>query len=160
MKRKMSGRTKKSLLSLALALVMLAGFFPFAISPGDKTAVAGGGPVGDVIFNLPYHWIPTTTVENITWSASAISRGYDIAYTPSASAELNGVATDAHLVMRDSAVSIYGYQTQPRMDYVFSDVYKLDSLAFTLIPYSMNFHSFSETGFLFNGRLYTGSGGV
>ena len=150
-------RKRLQIMSLLLAAFLTAGLLPGGIVP--QTAFADGAPVGDVIFNQPSHWTPGTTVENIQWSTSAIYHNYDIAYTEEESAKYNGVATDAHLVMRDNTIAIYGYQNYPHMDYVFSDVYKLDDLAFTLTPSNMNFHSFSETGFLFNGKM-TMRGGV
>ena len=149
----MKARTKKGtrMISLLLTLLMLTGIL--SCGPFSLITSAGGGPVGDVIFNQPSHWTPGATVETISWSNTAIYHIYDIAYTPAASIAYNGYATDAHLVMRDNSISLYGYQTDPRMDYVFTDVYKLDDLAFTLTPSNMNFHSFSETGFLFNGKM-------
>jgi surface protein len=94
----------------------------------------------------------------IDWTIIRDHRGYDQAYTQGISAQYNGTATPEHIVFNDKTIDFYGYASQPYYDVLFSDVYASWSGAFILRPKNMNFHSFRQTGYLFNGSMtYTGS---
>ncbi|MDR1599304.1 MAG: DUF285 domain-containing protein [Oscillospiraceae bacterium] len=65
----------------------------------------------------------------------------------------NGSPTDDHVVFNGQDIDFYGYFMYPYYDYVFSDKYHPNGIAFTLSPKNMNFHSLRQTGCLFNGVL-------
>ncbi|MDR0490378.1 MAG: S-layer homology domain-containing protein, partial [Oscillospiraceae bacterium] len=85
--------------------------------------------------------------------------GYDSrAYTQAASLYYNGVETPDHVVLDGDDISFYGYDVPPYADSVFTDLYDVNGVSFVLRPVIMNFHTFSESGFLFNGEFsYVGS---
>ncbi|MCL1905918.1 MAG: hypothetical protein FWG06_02800, partial [Clostridiales bacterium] len=140
---------------LTLLLTLAAGSLPVLVS-------ADGEPVGDVIFNYPYNGLePPTTVENIFWNYrvdhnSGLFGGYEQAYTEERSFDENdGEATPDHVVPKDSRLSFYGYGIRSYMDYVFTegDYQDIRGASFIMRPSDMWFHTFSETGFLFNGTM-------
>ncbi|MCL2881831.1 MAG: BspA family leucine-rich repeat surface protein, partial [Coriobacteriia bacterium] len=157
--------TWKRALSLAIALVVICEVLG---SAPPQTAQASG-PVGDVISNYPYNPATNaTTIDELAYNkvdhndASVLQadgrplQGYEQAYTQAESAKWNGgVATPDHVVLSGSKISFYGYGIMPYMDYVFAPAEAATSSgsSFTLIPDNMNFHSFSETGYLFNGEM-------
>ena len=149
----------KRALNLALALVMICGVLG---STAPQNAQASG-PVGDVISNYPYNPATgATTLGDLSYDkvdhndVSAAFQGYEQAYTQAESAKWNGgVATPDHVVLSGSKISFYGYGIMPYMDYVFAPLAAATSSgnSFTLVPDNMNFHSFSESGYLFNGAM-------
>ena len=145
----------KKLLVAVLAVAMVAG----AISgPGGffepPIAGADGGPIGDVIFNEPCATAtPVNGVQDIKWF-KIDHPGYDMAYTQTISQTHNGTETPDHAVLLGDDISFYGYGVPPYADSVFTDLYEVNGISFTLRPVIMNFHTFSEAGFLFNGEFY------
>ena len=85
------------------------------------------------------------------------------AYPTGTSGYYNGYVTDKHVIMDGGVIRFLGYQVDPYMDKVFAECYAdaFDSMSFTITPSNLNYHTFSETGFLFNGTFasngsYTG----
>jgi hypothetical protein len=81
--------------------------------------------------------------------------GYDIAYEEDLSEFFNdGNKTPEHVVIKDDRISFYGYDAPGYMDFVFTEAYDKNSgSSFVMYPWYMNFHTFSETGYLFNGTM-------
>ena len=171
MKREKSGAPQiiNILLSILAVLVLLPGslFAPAQVAQADST------PVGDVIFNYPFDVSkpPQNIEEAFDWTvfdhADGEHGGYDIAYTQSGSASMNGVATPSHVVFVNSvsgkiepglnnSIAFYGYAMPPYMDYVFADRGPTTGSAFIMRPLWMNFHTFSESGYFFNGQIDNG----
>jgi len=170
-------RTQRTLLPLwkrvvmaLIGMAMLASLFGGASSP--QTAQASL-PVGDVIFNYPYALEPGTTSVSptvIDWNYAVDHNdgafgGYEQAYTQSLSEQYNGTATPDHTVLSDDstgggAISFYGYGIQPYMDYLFTSTstFATQGLSFIMRPLMMNFHTFSESGYLFNGQMTQSAG--
>ena len=147
-------------LSAALAVIMAAGA---VMMPGSVfspvTAAADGGPVGDVIFNEPISTPqPYTGAGDLNWDIVDHS-GYDGAYTQSApgrkgTSELyNGFETPDHVVLQGDDIRFFGYESPAYVDSVFTDLFDVRGVSFILRPVNMDFHSFSEAGFLFNGEF-------
>jgi len=170
----------KRIVNVVLAGALVCAVIGTSTTTAPKTAQASQ-PVGDVIYNYPYAPAPqtvpasptdinwTTTVDHNDPSANRGGvpiQGYEQAYTQAQSATYNGTATPDHVVMSDDAmtggvVSFYGYGIMPYADEVFSSNSGSASqgLSFTLNPVVMNFHAFSESGYLFNGQMTTGADG-
>ena len=159
MKTRTKTGTPKLLISLACLALALVALTMLLTLP----ASADGSPIGDVIINYPYNTTePPTGAGDTIWDGKD-HPGYDQAYMPQTSAQHNGTATEEHVVVKDDSISFFGYQTHGYMDYVFSEnIYKASyGNSFVMRPITMNFHSFSETGYLFNGTIsasgyYTG----
>ena len=171
MKRERSKKLQaiKVMLGILMALVLLPGGF---ITPA-RVAQADPGPLADVIFNYPFDVStpPHNIEEAFDWTvfdhADGEHGGYDYAYTQSGSASLNGVATPSHVVFMNNvsgkiepglnnSIAFYGYAQPPFMDYVFADNGPSTGNAFIMRPLWMNFHTFSESGYLFNGKMEDG----
>jgi hypothetical protein len=107
---------------------------------------------------------PPPKITDIVWESPVQKKGYDKAYTESASRSYNGFASSDHVVkFPDGSINFFGYGDVGRVDYIWStnDEYRMiDTFTFTLSPKSMNFHTFSQTAFMFNGTKngsdYTG----
>ena len=138
--------------------------------------------MGDVIFNYPYDVsVPPTSVDGVAWGHEMIHSFYDLAYTDRSgdyaapnllrpeeiaaylyeygvSGYFNGAPTPDHVVKDGNVLKFFGYGIEPNMDYLFTgDVYARSyGNSFILQPVNMNFHSFSETGYLFNGIMQEG----
>ena len=142
----------KQILRFPMFLLLLLGAFV------EPTSAWASGPIGDVIFNEPYTSLSSSTsISDIMWD-SYDHPGYEQAYTQPISINKNGYATPDHIVMTNNSIAFYGYGVKPYLNYVFTDFYRLNSCSFIMTPRNMNFHSFSEAGFLFNGRMsVTGS---
>jgi len=144
----------KLILKFPMFLLLLLGTF-FAPMPAWAS-----GPVGDVIFNGPYAPLfPPTSVSDVIWDKYDHSL-YDNAYTEPISIDKNGYATPDHIVMKNNSIAFYGYGANPYLNYVFTDFYRLNSCSFIMTPRNMNFHSFSEAGFLFNGQMTQNGGKI
>ncbi|MDR2656202.1 MAG: hypothetical protein LBB86_00070, partial [Oscillospiraceae bacterium] len=132
-----------------------------AAAPTDiQGALAARVPGDDVIFNYasaPNQLLPVEP-SFLEWELRKDHPGYDIAYTMDLSAQYNHEATPDHVVFNGQDISFFGYPSKPYYDYVFSDVYDSYGSAFILRPKNMNFHSFRQTGYLFNGQM-TEAGG-
>ena len=149
-----------------LAWAMISSLFT---SMAPQTARASQ-PAGDVIFNYPYVPPPVTrpiSPRDIDWNYSANHSRYDQAYTQALSQQYNGTATPDHVVLSDDPVtagtiSFFGHGEQPAMDYLLTStsVDSFQGLSFVMHPVNMNFHTLSETGFLFNGAMSAEEGGV
>jgi len=142
----------------ALAALMVAGAIPGGLF-APATAKADGGPVGDIIFNEPYAAPPPLSgAASMNWFVID-HPGYDSrAYTQAESEKHNVTGTPDHVVIKGGDISFYGYDVPPYVDSVFTDLYEVSSVSFVLRPIIMNFHTFSEAGFLFNGDFsYVGS---
>jgi bacterial surface protein 26-residue repeat len=142
----------------ALFLVMALLVIGLAQSLGGSLAA----PVGDVIFKYPQNpmAIPPS-IQDVNWTHGVDHPGYDIAYTEAVSAQYNGTATPNHVVVQNNDVSFFGYAERPNTDVLFyEDNFKSRGNAFILTPSNMNFHTFEEAGYLFNGEMngssYTG----
>ena len=154
MMRKLGQKGKRGL-SLLLALLFCLAPIPFNFNFTPK--VEASWPEGDVITNYPFNpGVPPATVEDLAWDIHD-HPGYERAYTQSLSSEYNkGKATPNHVVLDKSDISFFGYGNDPYMDYVFiEDMYENLGNAFIMRPVNMNFHTFSETGYLFNGTMQT-----
>jgi len=142
-------------------------------------AAQASQPVGDVIYNYPYVPVPETTPTspkdidwnytrdhndpNVTGYSGTLKRplqGYEQAYTEALSQKYNGDATPNHVVpsedpVTEGTIAFYGYGVMPYMDYIFSSITPSASrgLSFLMHPINMNFHTLSETGYLFNGQM-------
>ena len=74
----------------------------------------------------------------------------------------NGFITSKHVVLDADIVRFLGYQEPANTDSFFTNAYTnaFDAMTFTVTPSNLNFHTFSESGFMFNGTLtgtnYTG----
>ena len=135
------------LLTTLLAILMFAGVIPAGfIMP--VTVKADGGPAGDVIFNEPYGApMPYTGAASLDWT-KIDHKGYDTrAYTEAVT------GTPYHIVFKDDDICFYGYDVPPYADSVFTDTTEIGGASFVMRPKIMNFHTFSETGFLFNGAF-------
>ena len=84
-------------------------------------------------------------------------------YPTGTSGYYNGYVTDKHVIVEDDTIRFLGYQVEAFMDKIFTEGYPdaFDSMSFTMTPSNLNYHTFSETGFLFNGTFasngnYTG----
>ena len=160
----MKQTTKKvihKLIATILATVIL--FALAAIHP--LTAYAAGEPdgqFGDVIVNYPYAPTASAALNDVVWTHIKNHTGYDQAYTDARSEEYNGkgAATPDHAVVKGNQISFYGYGEEPYLDYVFTEnVYPASrGNAFIMRPVWMNYHSFSESGYLFNGTMETVDG--
>jgi len=148
----------KRFLSLLLATILLTIAIPF----GTTTQIAmASGPVGDVIFNRPFNDLePPLSISDIDWTKvdhnddSHPHQGFEQAYTRARSEFHNGFATPDHVVLKDDMISFYGYGIEAYMDYVFTEDYAgSQGNSFILHPTRMSFHTFSETGYLFNGQM-------
>ena len=137
-----------------LAVLMITGVMPVGLFT-PVTAKADGGPVGDTIFNEPYTVPPPLTgAASIDW-VKTDHPGYDSrAYTQAASLKYNGIQTPDHVVLNGDDIYFFGYDIPPYADSVFTDLYDVSGISFVLRPIIMNFHTFSEAGFLFNGDFY------
>ena len=173
---------------IALVLVMTTLLGTFGVNISNMKDTYASGPVGDVIYNYPYT-SPTgpSTPEQIPWNKgwdSILShKGFDRAYTnhdtgnyqnltpaeidkakfaDGTSGYYNGFVTDEHVVINNGSVSFYGYQIPQYMDYVFTDrISAVKQISFNMNPLNMVFHTFYQSGFLFNGTMdaagnYTG----
>ncbi|MCL2882464.1 MAG: BspA family leucine-rich repeat surface protein, partial [Coriobacteriia bacterium] len=160
---------------------MLVAVLLFSVigSPQPQTAQASQ-PVGDVIHNYPYSPAPSMTPTNptdIDWNyrvdhtdpnqkglglsgPDTPLQGYEQAYTEALSEQYNGTATPNHMVISndpvtEGTIAFYGYGIMPYMDYAFTSTSSAMTrgLSFVLNPANMNFHTLSETGYLFNGQM-------
>ena len=146
-------------INLVLTGAMILSLFGSVAPP----AAQASQPAGDVIFNYPYAPAPKTSPtspKDIDWNYSADHTGYDQAYTQAFSEQYNGGATPDHVVLSDDlrtagTVAFYGYGAQPNMDYIFTTAAPgvVQGLSFVMHPVNMDFHTLSETGYLFNGQL-------
>ena len=108
----------------------------------------------EYLFNIPYTYIPPRTPADLNWTKNADHVGYDRAYTQPISQDYNGTATDHHVVINDQSITFFGYDVDPYIDYCFTDAYPtLTSINITMRPMQMIFHTFYQTGFLFNGIM-------
>jgi|GEM_PF-972336 len=160
------------IMSLLLSIVMLLGMIPGVLLMPKQAVALPNAP--DAIWNYPTRydgWQPgdpvTTTLDNLDMAAppSIINSFYDSdkyssipyawAYTPATSRMWNGFSTPDHVVFDNDAVRFLGYGVDPFMDMVFYEDYLggFDSISFTINPIIMNFHTFSESGLLFNGSF-------
>ena len=161
----------RRIVGVMLVVCMVPGIMLSGLA--TSVASADGGPVGDIIFNYPFDTSrpPGNIEDSINWTAhdhnSGQYGGYDQAYTKSISQAYNGIATPNHVVFVNSvsgkieeglnnSVAFYGYGIQPYMDYVFADEGPTIGNAFFMRPVWMDFHSFSECGYLFNGNMKNG----
>jgi hypothetical protein len=132
-----------ALLVLALALPVPMGWAA-PEAPGDRMLAVG-----------PFVPPPPPKITDIQWENPVQAAGYDYAYTQQTSRDNNGYATSDHVVkFPDGSINFLGYGQVGRVDYIWSnnDQYQMiDSFTFTLNPKSMNFHTFSQTAFMFNG---------
>ncbi|MDR3345399.1 MAG: hypothetical protein LBT21_07435, partial [Oscillospiraceae bacterium] len=170
------------LLALSAAVALLGVFLVSLFGLPGTLAQVGEGQQDDVIFNYPY--VPGGGAGGVDWDLGidVISQhgGYDKAYTSESSnpsfggtiptgaegAYLHpygtsgyyngGRAVPEHVVRSDDQILFAGYDIQPYMDYVFTDEYDIDGLSFIMRPIQMVFHTFYETGFLFNGTMSNG----
>jgi uncharacterized repeat protein (TIGR01451 family) len=155
-----SRKIATKLTALALVLVTIASVLTVNIwNMGDTKA----DPVGyDVITNYPSIYTPPGSgvvteipLAILNWNKTIDHPGYERAYTAERSQYYNGTATPNHVVLDNSTIRFMGYGVEPYMDIYFTDDYigDFDSASFTMRPRNMNFHSFSESGFLFNGSF-------
>jgi uncharacterized repeat protein (TIGR01451 family) len=115
--------------------------------------------------------ITALPLDVVEWTAPTYNHsaenglGWDTrAYTEARSKQYNGIATSNHMVFDNATDTIrfLGTDVQAIMDIAFTDdsVDGFSSMAFTLRPIVMNFHTFRESAFLFNGTFtgnkYTG----
>jgi len=151
--KKPSGN-KSPALGRALALVMALVMALSAFNAGQITVRALDPPPPGIITNYPFNPDAPTGPADGPWTQKVDHPGYDTAYTQDRSQTYNGAATPDHVVLNNRDVSFYGYYSQPYMDYVFTDEYSdVYGAAFIMRPLIMNFHSFSESAFVFNGEL-------
>ena len=182
----MWNKLSSRLIALALVMTTLLGMLGVNIFNMEDTYASG--PVGDVIFNYPYtHPTGSLTAEqvpwNMGWDSISNHKGFDRAYTGAASTDFenltpkeiaiamhptgtsgyyNGFVTDEHVVINNGSVSFYGYQIPQYMDYVFTDqISAVKQISFSMNPLNMVFHTFYQSGLLFNGTIsstgrYTG----
>jgi len=151
--------------AVLLVLALLASLLGGTAKP--RTARASQ-PAGDVIFNYPTNAAPGTPTSiselpyvkadhNGDGSLPGDDQGYDQAYTQDVSALYNGgVVTQDHVALFENQLSFYGYGQAAYRDYLFIPSGAITSSsgnAFTLVPANMNFHTFSEAGYLFNGTM-------
>jgi hypothetical protein len=149
---------KKRLLPVLLVAVLLLGLIaPFVID------TASAAPLPDlpeeVIENHPSRFDGYTpgniTTNNLTFDEVAFSE------------TKNHAGTKEHYISKGMYIAnprlliFEGYGQSAYMDDYFLDDGGLFNINFTLTPMTMNFHTFSETGFLFNGSFdsnhrYTG----
>ncbi|MCL2740310.1 MAG: hypothetical protein FWE47_03875, partial [Oscillospiraceae bacterium] len=157
-------KTGKSLLSLALSAAMVAGLIP-AWPFAPHHARADELPeIASVITNiLPSRFedwdedeerVVSLPVDSLDWEITD-HPGYDGAYTEQISKNYNGIATPNHVVLNGSTARFFGYYAPAHMDKIFTAGYAggFDSLRFRMQPIVMNFHTFSESGVLFNGSF-------
>jgi len=150
---------------IVLGLVGCAMLASLLGSQGAPQAQASQ-PVGDVIFNYPYNPAgPSATLADYPYykvdhngdgSLPGEFQGYERAYTPEISAQYNGVATPDHLVLAGDKLLFYGHDMSAFMDYLFVPADMVTSSSgnsFVLAPDHMNFHTLSESGYLFNGEM-------
>ncbi|MCL2655001.1 MAG: hypothetical protein FWD65_04785 [Coriobacteriia bacterium] len=168
-------RKETALWKRAVNLILAGALIFSLLGVAAPKAAQASQPVGDVIFNYPYAPVPETTPtspKDIDWNytrdhndpnvlqGTRPLQGYEQAYTQALSEQYNGTATPNHVVLGDDSetegtVAFYGYGIQPYMDYVFTSTTPEASqgLSFLLHPTNMNFHTLSETGYLFNGQM-------
>ena len=159
-------RSHKKIFAGLLALLLAAGAIPAGPFSGAEfmsqtgpfapmRAFADGGPSGDVIFNEPYAAPqPYAGADSLDWLVTD-HPGYDgRAYTQAESLLRNGVETPDHVVLNGDDISFYGYDVPAYADSAYTDLYEITGASFVLRPITMNFHTFSEAGFLFNGEFY------
>ncbi|MDR0874918.1 MAG: DUF11 domain-containing protein [Clostridiales Family XIII bacterium] len=142
-----------------LSVVLLLGLAtPMAV-------LAAAGPVASVLSKGPITIPPLASITEVKWTNSIDHPGYDGAYTEAKSRSNLGVATQDHVfVGSNNSVQFMGYESPSHMDYIYSNLYTdysaLSGIEFTLKPLNMNFHTFRQSGFFFNGTLagntYTG----
>ena len=159
----MIGKIKKRIRTLprwaknlsAILLVFALFVVGFAQSLGGSLAA----PVGDVVFKYPQNPLAVPpAIQDVDWALRAEYPGYDTAYTEAVSAQYNGTAVPNHVVAQDGDVSFFGYNGGEYTDAVFSGTnFKSRGNAFILTPSNMNFHTFSESGYLFNGEMKVSS---
>ena len=175
----MSHERYQRMVSLLLACVMVLGMIlGTLVMPSQAIALPDAD---DAIWNYPSRfadWQPgdptVMSLNDLEMSEppSIIHSFYDSdkfnsdssawAYTPATSRMWNGFSTPDHAVLDGDAVRFLGYGVDPFMDMVFykGDVGRFESISFVLQPIVMNFHTFSESGLLFNGSFngqhYTG----
>jgi len=99
--------------------------------------------------------------DKCAWSHLQDHFGNDTAYTPSLSRAFTGVTTPNHVYMGSNSLVFQGYDSHPRLDYVFAEEYaQFESVSFTLRPIELSMHVLSQSGFFFNGKIdggeYTG----
>ena len=152
------GKTRR-MAAVVLSAVILLAMIP---AVGRLKTAAADGPVGDVIFNYPYNTLQNPVVDDVIWTNTKDHPGYEQAYTQAESARYNGTAAPDHVVLKDNWISFYGYGVPAYMDYVFTEgVYPVTrGNAFIMRPVWMNYHSFNESGYLFNGTMVKESGGT
>ena len=134
---------KKMLPMLAALVVCVAGVMPLQAQ--------------QVIINgATYPSQPPTgmqSIHDILWDKYD-HPGYDArAYTEDTSLVKNGYATPEHVVLRGSTLAFYGYDIPNYLDYVYADYYTPSRVSYTMTPRHMTFHTFAETGLLFNGKM-------
>ena len=147
---------------IALVLVFTTLISVISVNIANMEDTFASGPSGDVIFNQPY--TPSIIEEGsalnlsqIIWTDKLVHSYYDSAYTAATSAQYNGFSTPDHGVIKENKLIFSGYAKEPLMDYYFSEEYdRISGFSFTLAPQSMIFHTFYQTGFLFNGTMRDG----
>lgn len=134
---------------------------------------------------FPYgNGVAAFDVDQLSWDVKQSHSYYDRAYTnaPGGTTNLtaaervmalwstgtsgfyNGTPTPEHVVLDGGTIRFMGYAESPYLDYYYTTTrysQGFESVTFTFNPRNMNFHSFSEAGFLFNGAFdssgkYTG----
>ena len=175
----MKERIFPRLTSLLLIAVMTLGMIPGILLMPQQAFALPDAPHS--LFNYPSQYNDWQPGDSVTMAlsdldmdvpSSLIGRFYDNekyvswpnvwAYTPESSKKYNGYSTPDHVVFDNDTVRFLGYGVDPALDMVFYEDYVggFDSLSFTLQPIVMNFHTFSESGVLFNGaftgQYYTG----
>ncbi|MCL1817171.1 MAG: hypothetical protein FWG43_06195, partial [Clostridiales bacterium] len=155
-------RTERRIISSLVVVCMLAGLLFIGFSTPLIARASG-----DVIINgpEPQPLVGRFGAGDMAWdfydhpyADVAGYGGYDKAYTPKVSEARYGFATPHHIVSLNDDIFFNGYGIAPYLDYVFARPDALTNISFTLHPEQMEFHSFSEMGFLFNGS-FTESGG-
>jgi len=151
--------------ALLAAILLVAGLVSF-ISPTRAE------PANEVLFNIPYTYIPPRSISDLDWTFGEDGiddhKGFDIAYTEAISQKYNnGKIQEEHADITGDTLTFFGYWKDPYMDYFFTDAYPaLIGFNFMMRPMQMIFHTFYQTGFLFNGMMteeggktyYTGYG--
>ena len=153
----MHDRQKKRLTVLLAALLCLA------LAGGTVAALLGiinAGPLSYVLSNYPPPG-PAPAVfgpDQAAWSHLQDHPGHDTAYTAARSRAFTGDTSPNHVYLGSNALMFQGYDSQPRLDYVFAEDYtRFDSVSFTLRPVELSMHALSQSGFFFNGKIEAGN---
>jgi len=163
------------IMMLVIIISIVAVNTPYAFAADDDDDDDDTLPdVDPVIWNYPSQfddWEPggeaiirPIELDALEWSYIIDHVGYEQAYTQARSIQYNGYATPNHVVFdtETNSIRFFGYGIPAYMDLAFTNDYPagFESISFTMRPVVMNFHTFSETGMLFNGSFngeyYTG----